>query len=268
MDFYNFAEQHGLIIDHLLLDRWVRCPTTDKPHSKNGAYIYDGQSGAVQNWAVHEKPVSWHDKNKKHDPQLAVRKAKSTIDQATKQRQAAGKAAWILKRCVKQKHDYMAKKGFPDDKVNVWNGMMIIPMRIDNHLTGIQLITEEGRKTFLSGQKNKGSYTVIDAKGKVILCEGVATAMSIRRALKAVKTRYTIVICFSASNILEVSKVYPECVIVADNDTVGIRVAEQSGKIFCVPPTAGEDFNDYEVRVGAKEAGEFLIASIPLGGIE
>ena len=64
------------------------------------------------------------------------------------------------------------------------------------------------------------------------------------------------------------SKVYPECVIVADNDTVGTRVAKQSGKIFCVPPGAGEDFNDYEVRVGSKEAGEFLIASIPLVGLE
>jgi putative DNA primase/helicase len=145
---------------------------------------------------------------------------------------------------------------------------MAIPMRIDGSLTGIQLISEDGKKTFLTGQKNKGASTIIDNKGKVILCEGVATAMSIRRALKSVKTRYKIVICFSAGNILEVSKLYPECVIVADNDTVGTRVAQQSGKIFCVPPGAGEDFNDYEVRVGAKTAGEFLIASIPLGGFE
>lgn len=264
MDFYNFAEQHGLIIDHLVHDRWVRVPTADKPHSRNGAYIYDGQSGAVQNWAIHEKPVSWHDKNKKHDPQLAVRKAKATVDQDKKQKQAAGKAAWILDQCKKQTHPYMAKKGFPAEKVNVWNSMMVIPMRINGGLTGIQLISEDGKKTFLTGQKNKGASTIIDNKGKVILCEGVATAMSIRRALKAVRTRYTIVICFSASNILEMSKIYPECVIVADNDATGIRVATKSEKIFCVPPGAGEDFNDYELRVGAEAAGKYLIASIPL----
>lgn len=268
MDFYNFAEQHGLIIDHLIQDRWVRVPTADKPHSRNGAYIYDGQSGAVQNWAIHEKPVSWHDKNKKHDPQLAVRKAKASVDQGAKHKQAAGKASWILDQCKKQTHSYMAKKGFPNEKVNVWNEMIVIPMRIDGSLTGVQLISKDGKKTFLTGQKNKGASTIIDNKGKVILCEGVATAMSIRRALKAVKTRYKIVICFSASNILEMSKVFPECVIVADNDTVGTRVAQQSGKIFCVPPGAGEDFNDYELRVGAETAGEFLIASIPLGGFE
>jgi putative DNA primase/helicase len=268
MDFYNFAEQHGLIIDHLVQDRWVRVPTSDKPNSKNGAYIYDGQSGAVQNWAIHEKPVSWHDKNKKHDPQLVARKAKASVDHETKQKAAAGKASWILGKCVKQTHSYMAKKGFPNEKVNVWNAMMVIPMRIDGSLTGIQLISEDGKKTFLTGQKNKGASTIIDNKGKVILCEGVATAMSIRRALKSVKTRYKIVICFSASNILEMAKLYPDCVIVADNDAVGTRVAKQSGKIFCVPPGAGEDFNDYEVRVGAKVAGEFLIATIPLGGSE
>jgi putative DNA primase/helicase len=162
----------------------------------------------------------------------------------------------------------MEKKGFPNEKVNVWNEMIVIPMRIDGSLTGVQLISKDGKKTFLTGQKNKGASTIIDNKGKVILCEGVATAMSIRRALKSVKTRYKIVICFSASNILEMSKVFPECVIVADNDTVGTRVAKQSGKIFCVPPRAGEDFNDYELRVGTETAGEFLIASIPLGGFE
>ena len=41
LDFESFAEQHGLIIDHLVHDRWARVPTTDKPHSKNGSYIWD-----------------------------------------------------------------------------------------------------------------------------------------------------------------------------------------------------------------------------------
>ena len=54
MNFESFAEQHGLIIDSLIQDRWVRVPTTDHPHKKNGSYIWDGYTGAVQNWAVHE----------------------------------------------------------------------------------------------------------------------------------------------------------------------------------------------------------------------
>jgi putative DNA primase/helicase len=240
----------------------------DKPHSRNGAYIYDGQSGAVQNWALHEKPVAWRDKDAKHDPQVAVRRAKVMVDQEYRHKQAAGKAAWILDQCKKQTHSYMAKKGFPDEKVNVWNEMMVVPMRIDGSLSGLQLISADGRKTFLTGQKNKGASTIIDNKGKVILCEGVATAMSIRRALKAIRMRYTIVICFSAGNILEMSKKYPDCVVVADNDPVGIRVARQAKRLYCTSPVDGEDFNDFEVRVGSDAAGKYLTATIPLGVLE
>jgi len=268
MDFYRFAEEHGLIINNLVHDRWTRVPTVDKPQSRNGAYIFDGESGAVQNWALHEKPVSWRSKNQTRDPQIAVRKAKASIDQEANHKKAAGKASWILNQCKKQTHPYMASKGFPNEKVNVWNEMIVIPMRIAGSLSGLQLISADGKKTFLTGQKNKGACTVIDNKGKVILCEGMATAMSIRRALKAMRRRYTIVICFSASNILEMSKIYPDCVVVADNDPVGIRVAKQTQRVYCLPPTDGEDFNDYETRVGADTAGEYLIASIPLGDLE
>ena len=56
MDFYRFAETHGLIIRDLVMDRWVRVPTIDHPGKRNGAYIFNGNSGAVQNWALHEKP--------------------------------------------------------------------------------------------------------------------------------------------------------------------------------------------------------------------
>jgi len=268
MDFYRFAESHGLIIDNIIQDRWVRVPTSDKPHSRNGAYIFDGSTGAVQNWALHEKPVSWRDKNHKHDPQVATRKAKVAVDQESRQKQAAGKASWILNQCKKQAHPYMAKKGFPNEKVNVWNEMMVVPMRIAGSLAGLQLISVDGKKTFLTGQKNKGSATIIDNKGKIILCEGVATAMSIRRALKSVHRRYTIVICFSAGNIVEMAKQYSDCVIVADHDPVGIRVAKQSKRVYCVPPDDGDDFNDYELKVGANAAGQYLIATIPWGSPE
>jgi len=92
--------------------------------------------------------------------------------------------------------------------------------------------------------------------------------MSIRRALKSVHRRYTIVICFSAGNIVEMAKQYLDCVIVADHDPVGIRVAKQSKRVYCVPPDEGDDFNDYELKVGANAAGQYLIATIPLVDLE
>jgi hypothetical protein len=257
MDFYRFAEQHGLIIKDLVMDRWVRVPTTDKPHKKNGSYIYNGSNGAVQNWAIHVNPVVWRGDGKP-DPQLVYRVQKAKADQADRQEKAAKKAGWILKNAVKSTHPYLAKKGFPDEKGYVWEGKLVIPMRIGDKLVGCQMIDQEGNKKFLYGQKTKGASACFDNKGKVILCEGYATALSIRRLLKKSMTRYCIHVCFSASNIVEIAKQYPDCIIVADNDPVGIRMAKQTGRPYWLSPNPGEDFNDYELRVNPNENDSLL----------
>jgi putative DNA primase/helicase len=263
MNFEAFAEQHGLIIDHIVHDRWTRVPTTDKPQSKNGAYIWDGRSGAVQNWALHEKPLTFRDRKIiSIDPDWRSRKEKLDQDRVKRQEGAAKKAAWIMHNAVKRPHPYMVKKGFITDCPNqwVWNNLLIVPMRIDQKIVGCQMIDFEGNKKFLSGQITKGAEAIIDAKGRHILCEGYATAMSVRRALKAVHKRYTIHICFSASNIVEIASKYPQCMVVSDNDAVGIRSAKKTGKPFWVSPVDGEDFNDFELRVGSLDAGQSLIA--------
>jgi len=264
MNFTSFAEQHGLIIDHIVHDRWTRVPTSDKPQSKNGAYIWDGKMGAVQNWAVHEKPVTFKSKEATYisEEEWRKRKAKYDQDRAKKQQDASKKAGWIMNNAVKKPHPYLVKKGFITDCPNqwVWNNLLIVPMRIDQKLVGVQLIDFDGEKKFLSGQITKGAEAIIDAKGRDILCEGYATAMSIRRALKCIGKRYTIHVCFSASNIIEIASKYPQCMIVADNDPVGIRTAKKTGKPFWSSPVEFEDFNDYEVRVGSAEAGKSLIA--------
>lgn len=252
MDFYRFAETHGLIIRDLVMDRWVRVPTIDHPGKRNGAYIFNGNSGAVQNWALHEKPITWKDKNAKHDPQLQIRVKKSVEDQTVRQNKAANKAAWILNNAVKSTHPYLARKGFPEEKGYVWEGKLVIPMRIDGRLVGCQLIDEDGKKKFLYGQKTKGASACFDNKGVHILCEGYATALSIRRTLKKSMTRYCIHVCFSAGNLIEVAKSIPDCIVVADNDPVGVRAAKKTGRPFWLSPNVGEDFNDYELRISPK----------------
>jgi putative DNA primase/helicase len=252
MSFQQFAEKHGLIIDSLVHDKWTRVPTVDHPHKKNGSYIYDGNSGAVQNWAIHEKPVSFKGK---HDPLRVIRKPKAVIDDSGKQTRATSKAAYILGSALKKPHPYLAKKGFPEEKGWVWNDLLVIPMRINGELVGCQLIDQEGNKKFLSGQKTKGASAIFDNKGTILLCEGYATALSIRRALKTIRHRYKIVVCFSAGNIVEMSKAYPDSLLVADNDLMGIKVAKQIPRPYWISPNKGEDFNDYELRVGAEKAG-------------
>lgn len=257
MSFQQFAEQNGLIINHLVHDRWTRVPTIDKPQSRNGAYIFDGNSGAVQNWAIHEKPVPYKGK---HDPQYRSRIQATKDNRADDNKKAASKAAWIMNQSTRQSHPYLVSKGFPDATGYVWNDALLIPMRIDQKLVGLQMIHPDGKKHFLKGQITKGAEAIIDAKGAHILCEGFATALSVRRALKAVNTRYTVHVCFSAGNIKAMAQKYPECVIVADHDPVGIKVAKESGRPYWVSPNSGEDFNDYELRVGADLAGKSLTA--------
>ncbi len=256
MSFQQFAQAHGLIIDHVLLDRWVRCPTIDKPNKRNGSYIFDGRQGAVKNWALHEKAIPYFDNNP--TVQLVTRSRDMEDKTVERRKKAADKAAWILSSRVKSTHPYLAKKGFADIKGYVWNKLLVLPMRVGDALVGCQLIDPEGSKRFLSGQRTKGASFCFDNKGPIILCEGFATALSIRRVLKAARRRYTLHVCFSAGNIVEVAKQFPECFIVADNDPMGIRMAKKTKQPYWVSPVEGEDFNDFEQRVTPEEAIESL----------
>jgi hypothetical protein len=56
----------------------------------------------------------------------------------------------------------------------------------------------------------------------------------------------------------EMAKTYPDSLLVADHDLIGIKVAKQVAHPYWVSPVEGEDFNDYEIRVGAEKAGEEL----------
>jgi putative DNA primase/helicase len=264
MSFQSFAEQHGLIINDLEQGRWIRVPTIDHPHKKNGCYIFEGTKGAVQNWAVHEKPVTWFSGAKAWvpDAEYKAKREQAKKEKEDKQQTAAKKAAWILNNSVQDTHPYLAKKGFPDAKWNVWNDLLVIPMRLGNTLAGCQIIDKTGNKKFLSGQRTKGVHCGFDNKGVDILAEGFATAMSIRRSLKAAKTRYKLWVCFSAANIIEVSKGLKSGVVVADHDLAGITAAKKTGLKVWLSDTEGEDFNDYELRVGTENAGENLRSKI------
>lgn len=263
MNFENFAEQHGLIINHLVMNRWVRCPTVDHPQKKNGAYIFTGDSGAVQNWATHEKAIAWRPDEPVYIDQAKVLADRKKSQEAAKAKrmEAERKAAYIMNHATKGPHPYLAAKGFPDERGWIYKGMLVIPMRTQYGLCGCQMISADGEKRFLSGQRSFGVTAVFDNKGRTILCEGYATALSIRRALKAVRTRYKIVVCFSAGNMKEIASCEPDCFIVADHDVKGTgqKVAKETGKPYWLSPLVGEDFNDAELRMGPKAAGESLV---------
>jgi putative DNA primase/helicase len=265
MNFLTFAAEHGLLITRLISGRWVRCATIDKPNGKqNGAYIYEGSSGAVQNWAIHEKAIPWRDKNAKPVTHEVAIRNMERVNRERKERheRAAKKAGWIMHNAKCDHHPYLVSKGLPQEKGWVWEGKLVVPMRVNGNLVGCQLIDENGEKKFLYGQQSKNAIAQINSKGRTILCEGYATALSVKNALKHAGMRYNIIICFSAGNMAEVSGDYPDALVIADHDASGTgqKTAKKIGLPFWISPVVGEDFNDYMNRVGVEEASLVLTA--------
>lgn len=258
MNFQQFAEQHGLMIDSLILDRWVRVPTLDHPKKRNGAYIFDGRGGAIINFAIHDKHVIFKtDEPWKPDPQAAAKRRQMEEDRRKKQEAAAKKAAWILSQASLMQHPYLQRKGF-DDRGYVWRGSLVLPMRVAGRLVGCQLIDADGTKRFLSGQQTKGASLVLDNKGQNILVEGFATGLSVRRAMKQLRQRYCIHVCFSAGNMVEIARGMDNPLVVADHDPMGIRTAKKISSRVWLDGEPGEDANDFEARLGVQALSDSL----------
>jgi putative DNA primase/helicase len=186
------------------------------------------------------------------------------------QRDAARNAAGILKQCAFGKHDYLKAKGFDEEEGNIFirDGvhLLAIPMRVGGSLVGCQLIDPEGGKKFLYGQRTSGATFTFDNKGPHYLCEGYATALSVRHVLKNLKKRYTLHVCFSAYNMKRVAEsLKPDSgYLIADNDASGTgeRVAKEIGWPYWMSDTIGEDANDAHKRMGLFKFSQSLIRSL------
>jgi putative DNA primase/helicase len=264
MNFEDFARAHGLILRHVIPNRWVATPTEDHPHKRNGRYKFLGDVGWVQNWATMDSPSMWKSDVRVPSANNQRMRQAADRDRLEAQQKAATKAGWIMHQTHLAPHPYLDRKGFKDESGNVWddNGkqLLVIPMRVDGRLVGCQLINDQGEKKFLYGQRSKGAVFMIDAKGLPIFCEGYATGLSIRTVMKAMKIRYTIYICFSASNMKDIACSVDGGIVVADNDLskTGEQAARSTAKPYWLSDAVGEDFNDFHIRVGLFKASQSL----------
>lgn len=265
MRFEDFAKSHGLILDSVIPFKWVSTPTEDHPRKKNGRYKFMGDVGWVQNWATMQKPAMWktNDTNTL-SPQLLRMRDQAQSERDRLAAKASAKAGWIMHQTQAKEHPYLKAKGFPEEQMPVWETdgkkLLVVAMRKEGRIVGCQLIDDQGSKKFLYGQTTKGATFTMDAKGIPIFCEGLATGLSIQSVMRANKMRYTIYVCFSASNLKEVSRHFREGIVVADNDPSGVgeSVAKETGKPYWLSDTVGEDFNDYHMRVGIFKASQSL----------
>ena len=272
MDFIQFARSHGILINDLPpLGVWKRFPTEDHPRSRNGAVKFMGDVGFVQNHATSTVVSIW-----KPDSPITT-KVKSTYlasirsaedEQKKKQHQAMQRAVGMLNGSGLSTHPYLEAKGFPDEQGNVlWvegKPVLLIPMRVGGNLVGLQQIDEDGGKKFLYGQRTSNAVFTFDNKGMNVLCEGYATALSVRLAFKQMKQRYTLHVCFSAGNMAKVAAGLEPGLLIADNDASGTgqRVAEESGWKYWLSDRVGEDANDFHQRVGLFQFTQSLTRSM------
>lgn len=279
MDFQTYARAHGVLIEHVLDDgRWHRVPTSTHPRKRNGAYRHCGTHAHVQDHATMLEPALWtpgaEEAAKIDHAGIAQRAAMAALQIRNDQAVAAKKAGWILHQCQAEKHPYLEAKGFPEEHGNVWldGGVrkLCIPMRADGQVVGLQTISDQPgyEKKFLYGQRTRDAVYAMDNKGPNWFCEGYATALSVRAALQAIKVRYRLFVCFSASNLLSVAKNHGTGFVVADKDHetvlapeeggMGWKVANGTGLPFWRAPLAGMDFNDFSREAGLFRASQEL----------
>jgi putative DNA primase/helicase len=274
MDFIAYCRGHGILIDSLPpVGVWKRYPTEDHPATRNGAVKWMLTCGFVQNHAIDVAVSVWHPEKKVELTQRQIKEAADKVleakrQQILRQQQAAAKAAWILSQCELNTHEYLKAKGFPEAVDHIWehdgHRTLVVPMRVNGHLVGCQLIQDDGSKKFLAGQRCAVAELVFDNKGIHILCEGYATGLSIQAAMKAIRQRYTIHICFSASNMIKIAATLPVGLIVADFDHSGVgeRIAKEIGWPYWLSKTLGNDANDDHQALGlfrfSQSIGKFI----------
>jgi len=260
MDFIDFARSHGIIINDLPpIGQWKRYPTEDHPRKKNGAVKYLGTHGFVQNHATSTVVSLWKPDsiNQPVDMRaIIIGQARAEQERKKLAIEATSKAVRMLNDSGYSSHEYLTAKGFHDEQGSVLKiegkPVLLIPMRLGKSLVGLQQIWPDGTKKFLYGQRTSGATFSFDNKGMNIVCEGYATALSVRAAMKQLKRRYTIHVCFSAANMVKVAAGLEPGLVIADNDASGTgqAAAAEIGWPVWISDQVGEDANDYHRRVG------------------
>jgi putative DNA primase/helicase len=268
MSFIDFARGHGVEIDHSHLypsERIRRCGTTEKPRSTNGAYFWDGDRGWVFNWSGearvcwYESTRPWTDEDKRA---WAAKRQAANSDRDRSYEMAADRAEIILRTAKMEEHPYLEIKGFAGMQGYVMGGKLLVPMRnvVTNKLQGFQEIywdepNRKYEKKMLHGMRAKNAVLYMGSREapETWFVEGYATGLSLHKALRSVGSNASVVVCFSASNMVQVaSQVKGDRFVFADNDEskTGEKSAIETGLPWTMADEVGYDANDLHDKRG------------------
>lgn len=259
--------------------KWLRTDTLSGRKGKNDAQIMvneryvtamNFQTGETVTLGTGDRPETPKDRRiVAQQIRLEKEKKQARADRAAKV------ASRMVDSTTLATHPYLASKGFREEPALVIDAeylrrhvgdylvagerAIVMPARKGSAITSVQLIWEDGIKKFLAGGEISGSCHRI-AKGPVTwLCEGFATGLSLRAALKSLSRPDAVLCCFSASNVAAVARsVQGKCFIAADHDKpmpqfdglgTGEHWAKIAGKPYAMPPEPG-DINDMHQERG------------------
>ena len=268
--------------------RWVPCPVEDKSPS-NG-------SGRVMINADAKTGIAWNHVTGQHRRFSAVgpadkanvtkpkRDMKAERCQAQEQAEVARICGDIVRAATLRPHAYLAKKGFADEVGLVLDDLrplipdhplgrsimralpegagpwLIVPGRIAQQITTVQIIGPDGSKKNIYRGRMSGAAHRIATGRETWVCEGLATALTVRAALRLLGRPATVFSAFSAANVAKVACRINGSIIVADHDRpqehlhgkgAGAFYASGTGHVW-TQPVEVEDFNDMHQRVGLR----------------
>mgnify|MGYP001587429919 CR=1 FL=1 len=269
MNFLEHAQSCGLILDHIIDDgRWHRTKTTDHTHKKNGAYVFDGRTGAVQNWATMAEPLTWRPEREYVAPiidRAVIARKKAEQRRSLVVATQAAREFYASCEPLQGGHPYLESHqltmtGCYGLRIDA-TGWLVVPVRLDGNVMSVQRISPAGEKKFWHGASVKGGSYLIERRGAqlTVLCEGLATGLAIFAAVPVTR----IVVAFNSGNLSKVHIPRRGLVVVAaDNDHAtaerighnpGLKAAQDAAQaigcgIAAPSGIVGTDWADYRVE--------------------
>jgi putative DNA primase/helicase len=224
-------------------------------------------------------------------------KAKAEAERQERARRAAAVAAaiWKAAKPAPANHPYLVRKGVapvaalralpvteivrragyaPQARGESLEGLLLIaPVKVQGmpFPATLELIDEQGRKSALAGGCKKAGYWAtapLPLSGRVVLCEGVATALSIAQALDApVAAALSVGNLLAAGEAIKADQPGVQIVIAADLGDEGrphpeaVKAAEALRCPLVAPPAdlgKGADFNDLHMAQGLEEVRHYF----------
>ncbi|MEO9901070.1 toprim domain-containing protein [Nisaea sp.] len=213
-------KEHGFNLEGqpIMDGEWQRARVEgDKGSKRSGSYrgFLDGGKprGIINNFKGGD-PVTWVGEAERVPPAVFKRQmddARQKREQQAKEREAtqrevARKAYGIFTNAASAPadHPYLIKKGVEPYGVKIDRyGRLLVPLRDrEGFLWGVQLIDQNGRKSFLEDSRKAGLFHVLGepakltGKGPIILAEGYATGATLHK-----ETGITTIVAFDGGNL-------------------------------------------------------------------